>query len=134
MGLGYLVLGYLISLNFFVYHYLTYLPALLLMFVGMTKLSLYNRPHKEAKWTLYPTVLCAALAFLLEGGRLLGAVTEASYLSVNTYLSPVLLLLLAVFTDRLLLGLSLLAKETELPKLQFSARRNRLFSGIAYAT
>ncbi|MBQ8174482.1 MAG: hypothetical protein IJ009_03675 [Clostridia bacterium] len=132
MGLGYLALGYLLSLNFFVYHYLSMLPALLLMFVGMTKLSVYNRPLREARWVLYPTVLGAVLAFLLEGGRLFGALTEATYLSVNTYLSPVFLVLLAVFTDRLLCGLAALAKETELPKVEFAAKRDRLFSAVAY--
>ncbi len=133
MGLGYLVLGYLLSLNFFVYHYLTLLPALLLMFAAMMRLSVYNRPLREAKLSLYPTVACAAIAFLLELGRLFGAVTEALYSSVNAYLAPVFLLLLALFTDRLLSGLALLAKETELPKVEYAAKRDRLFSAVAYA-
>lgn len=132
MGLGYLTLGYLLSLNFFAYHYLTLLPALLLMFAGMVKLSVYNRPLREARFLLYPTVAVALLAFLLEGGRLFGAVTEGTYVSLNTYLSPVYLLLLALFTDRLLCGLSALAAETELPKLEYAAKRDRLFSAVAY--
>ena len=132
MGFGYLFLGYLISLNFFVYPYLTLLPATLLMLTGMLRLSLYNRPLREATWALYPTAVAAVLAFVLEGGRFLGVMGLSLYESLSAYLSPLFLIMLAIFTDRLLVGLSMLGKETELPKVQFAATRNRLFSLVAY--
>ncbi len=132
MGFGYLFLGYLISLNFFVYPYLTLLPATLLMLTGMLRLSLYNRPLREATWALYPTAVAAVLAFVLEGGRFLGVMGLSLYESLSAYLSPLFLIMLAIFTDRLLVGLSMLGKETDLPKVQFAATRNRLFSLLAY--
>ncbi len=131
MGFGYLFLGYLISVNF-VYEALTLLPALGLMYVGLRRLSLYNRPLREALIWLYPSLAVAGGSFAIELLRMAGAISEATQTAIAGILSPLTALLLLLFHERLLTGIGLLAEETALPKLLVRARRNRVFSILVF--
>lgn len=130
MGFGYLVLGFLIASNF-VYKQITMLIALLLITLGMLKLGQYNRPLREARLCLVPTLALAALSFVYEAGRLLGFIRADGADRMNSYLSPLLLLLFLLFTWRLLSGINDLAVETDLPKIAYRAKRNTVFTFIA---
>lgn len=132
MGFGYLLLGYIISLNF-VYQQLTMLPATLLILLGMLKLSQYNRPLKEALLLLCPTAAVAAISFVYEGGRMFGLIGAAAWEAANNVLSPLVLVLYLLFTWRLLAGIMALGKETDLPQVVFRARRGTVLTLVSYA-
>ncbi len=132
MGFGYVLLGYLISLNF-VYQQLTMLPATLLILLGMLKLGQYNRPLREALYLLCPTAAVAAVSFVYEVGRMFGLISQTGWERANGVLSPLTLALYLLFTLRLLSGIVELSKETELPELVFRARRNTVLTIITYA-
>ncbi len=131
MGFGYLLLGYLISLNF-VYESLTLLPALGIMYLGLRRLSLYNRPLREALLWFYPTVAVSAVSFATELLRMGAVLAEETHAALSGILLPLTAVLLLFFHERLLTGIGLLAEETELPKLFVRARRNRFFSILVY--
>ena len=130
MGFGYLVLGFLIASNF-VYRQITMLIACLLLMLGMLKLGQYNRPLREARLFLCPTLGVAAVSFVYEAGRLLSFFGEDTAKAANNYLSPLSLLFFLLFTWRLLAGIHLLAVETDLPKIAYRAKRNTVFTFIA---
>ncbi|MBO5052484.1 MAG: hypothetical protein J6D31_09835 [Clostridia bacterium] len=132
MGFGYLFLGYVVSLNFLVYSALTMPIAVVLMLRGMLSLSRFNRPLKEAYLLLWPTLLLSLCSFVLELLRMLSLLRQAQFDAINTPLSIMMPVALLLFTWRLLCGICALAKETGLPKLVYRARRNLVFSAIAY--
>ncbi len=132
MGFGYLFLGYVVSLNFLVYSALTMPIAVVLMLRGMLSLSRFNRPLKEAYLLLWPTLLLSLCSFVLELLRMLSLLRQVQFDAINTPLSIMMPVALLLFTWRLLCGICALAKETGLPKLVYRARRNLVFSAIAY--
>ncbi|MBQ8351784.1 MAG: hypothetical protein IJY20_07065 [Clostridia bacterium] len=132
MGFGYLFLGYLVSLNFLVYSPLTTPIAVVLMLRGMLSLSRFNRPLKEAYIILWPTLVVSLAAFFLELARMLSLISQARFAAINAWLSVMMPLAMLLFTWRMLCGIASLAKETELPKLVYRARRNLIFTAIAY--
>lgn len=131
MGFGYILLGYIISINF-VFRQITMLPATLLLMLGMLKLGQYNRPLREARLVLCPTLAISAVAFVYEGGRMFDLFSDAQWEAANHILSPAMLVFYMVFTWRLLAGIAALGEETELPKVAYRARRNTAFTLIAY--
>ncbi len=132
MGFGYVFLGLVISLNFFVYDTLTMPIAILLLLRGMMTLSRFNRPLQYAFYTLWPALPTALLSFFLELLRMLGILTEAHFQSARQICAPLLLLFLLIFLCCLLRGVALLAEETELPKLAYRAKRNTALTLIVY--
>lgn len=132
MGFGYLFLGYVISLNFLVYSALTMPIAVVLMLRGMLSLSRFNRPLKEAYLLLWPTLLLSLCSFVLELLRMLSLLRQAQFDAISMPFSIMMPAALLLFTWRLLCGICALAKETGLPKLVYRARRNLVFSAIAY--
>lgn len=133
MGFGYLFLGYLISLNFFVYHQLTTPIAVVLMLRGMLSLRRFNRPLQEAYIILWPTLAVSLAAFFLELLRMLSLISSARQAQIEPLLSFAMPLALLLFHWRMLCGIAELCRETELPKLLYRARRNLLLTAVAYA-
>lgn len=132
MGFGYLFFGYLISLNFFAYDALTTPLALVFMLRGMLSLGRFNRPLREGYILLWPTLVLSLFSFFIELARMLGLLSTTRFQSINAWVSFAVPFLLLLFTWRMLCGLAALAKETELPKLAYRAKRNLLFTLISY--
>jgi hypothetical protein len=132
MGFGYLFLGYLVSLNFLVYSQLTTPIAVVLMLRGMLSLSRFNRPLKEAYILLWPTLGISLIAFFAELLRMLGLIGAARFANIDAVLSFVVPFALLLFSWRMLCGIAELAEETGLPKLVYRAKRNLLFTVVAY--
>ena len=132
MGFGYLFLGYVVSMNFLVYSPLTTPIAVVLMLRGMLTLGRFNHALKEARLILWPTLALSLFAFFLELLRMLHMIDTDRFGAINTWLSVAMPLALLLFSWRLLCGIASLSKETGLPKLVYRARRNLVFSAIAY--
>ena len=133
MGFGYLFLGYVVSMNFLVYSPLTTPIAVVLMLRGMLTLGRFNHALKEARLILWPTLALSLLAFFLELLRMLHMSDTDRFGAINTWLSVAMPLALLLFSWRLLCGIASLSKETGLPKLEYRAKRNLLFTAVAYA-
>jgi hypothetical protein len=74
-----------------------------------------------------------AARFLFEILRFAAVIDAARFNSFSDILVPLSTVLLLCFHERLLSGLEELAIETELPKLRYRAKRNRLFSILTYS-
>ncbi len=131
MGFGYVLLGLFVSLNF-VYEAITMPLAVALLLLGMLTLGAYNRPLKEARLALCPLGAVAVLAFVYEGGYMLGLISPTARGNAMDFLSPASTLCFLLFLWRLFAGIAELGKETELPEVTVRAKRNIVFSFIAY--
>ncbi len=133
MGFGFLFVGYLLTLNF-AFESLTLFPALCLMLVGLFSLAPYHRAFREARLWGFVLAAFSSAYFVAEIVRMAGGVGEELFdLLKDSILLPAITLLLLVFHDRLLRGCEALCEETELPKLQYAAKRNRFLSWLAFS-
>lgn len=133
MGFGYLFFGIFLAANFVAYPGITMLPAVLLMLMGMLMLGNFNRPLGQARLLLLPAALAALGCFVFEIINLFALIPMASYEMFSYIFSLALEVLMMLFTLRLLAGIALLGKETELPKIVFRAKRNAVLLTLAYA-
>ncbi|MFA5561174.1 MAG: hypothetical protein WDA00_00830 [Eubacteriales bacterium] len=128
MGFGLLFLGYLFFLNLFNNYLL--LPACVLLFWALCKLTPINRPFAWAKYVLVPLGALGILAPLsallsVRGGR---AFDER----LNSGLSIAALLLMLLFHWLLFEGIQRVAAETNLPQIRLRALRCRLLSALYF--
>ncbi|NLK38883.1 MAG: hypothetical protein GX303_01365 [Clostridiales bacterium] len=129
MGFGLLFTGFLLSINF-IFPGFTDIFAYLLMFAGITKLSVYNRQFKGAKYLLFSLFAIGLASLALEIIRFL-KINNASLESAATYILPITMLFEAVFLYFALSGIRAIAVETGLHHLADRAVRN-LFLGAVY--
>ena len=127
MGFGILFFGYLISINTIAYPGFTKIIAYLVMLLAMTRLGQYNRDLKAAYYTLIPTAVIGALYFLAEIAAMFSLLPEKELTLLFRLVPLAIAIFELVFLFRLLRGLQALAKETEVPMLEVSAFRDRLF-------
>ena len=132
MGFGYLFFGVFLAANFLAYPGLTMLPAVLLMLNGMLTLGNFNRPLGQARTLLFPAAFVSLGCFVFAAIELFGFLPKENYETVSYIFSLVLEVLMAAFTLRLLAGIALLGKETELPKIIFRAKRNAVLLAVSY--
>ena len=132
MGFGYLFIGYLLATNP-VYSAFTAVFGVLVLSFGMRRLSRFNLPLRHAGMLVYPMLAVEAGRFVFELLRLLSLIPTALFSSASDILAPASTVLFLLFHERLLSGIEELAIETELPKLRYRAKRNRLFSILSYA-
>lgn len=129
MGFGLLFLGYLLQINF-VYAGFTDIFAYLLIFAGITKLSVYNRSFKRARIVLFPLIAVGGVYFVVEVLRFF--VTDSDLLkSAGDFISIISLVLVAIFSYFTLSGIEKIAQDTELPRIGARAVRN-IFLGSVY--
>ena len=127
MGFGILFFGYLISVNTIAYPGFTKIIAYLVMLLAMTKLGRYNRDLKAAYYALIPTTVIGFLYFLSEISAMFSLVPEREMTLLFRLIPFAAAIFELFFLFRLLRGLQALAKETEVPMLEVSCFRNRLF-------
>ena len=132
MGFGYLFIGYLLATNF-VYSAFTAIFGVLVLSFGMRRLSRFNLPLRQAGMLVYPMLIVEGGRFVCELLRLLSLFPLSTFQTVSDILTPASTVLLLLFHERLLTGIEELAIETELSKVRYRAKRNRLFSILAYA-
>ena len=132
MGFGYLFIGYLLATNP-VYSAFTAVFGVLLFAFAMRRLSLFNLPLRHAGMLVYPMLAVEGARFVFELLRLLSLVPAALFSNVSSILMPISTVLSLLFHERLLSGIEELAIETELPKVRYRAKRNRLFAILTYA-
>ena len=131
MGIGLVLVGYLFCLNLF--NVYTLLPASVLMYLGLSKLSRFNRPLRVAKYLTFPTGAVGAAGCVLlivrtfSPGLSLDAAETASHLiSLFGDLS------LAALLFSVLGGMSLLCAEVGLPKQRASAVSCQVYTLLYY--
>lgn len=132
MGFGLLFVGYLLTLNFN-YESLSLFPALCLILAALFSLSPYHRAFYEARLWGFALAGFSFVYFAAELLRMAGVLGEDIFRPLRGLLVPAVALLMLVLHDRLLRGCEALSEETELPKLQYAAKRNRFLSLIAYS-
>lgn len=132
MGFGYLFVGYLLATNP-VYSAFTAFFGIFVMYFGMRRLSRFNPPLSHAQMLVYPMLAVESGRFILELLRLLSAIPASTFHTISDILTPTSTVLFLLLHERLLSGIEELAIETELPKLRYRAKRNRLFSILSYA-
>lgn len=122
MGFGYLVFGAVLASNM-VYWGFTYLPAVLFLFLGAQLLARYNRPLRTAWFCLLPALPLSLLAFVAEGGRLLGLIPMNTAQAWSGILHPLCDLSLLLFSLFLFRGIAALGMEVGLPVIRLRAVR-----------
>ncbi len=131
MGFGYLFIGYLLATNP-VYSAFTAIFGALLICFAMQKLGRFNLPLSHAKMLVYPMLAVEGARFVFEILRFAAVIDSARFTFFSDILVPASTVLLLCFHERLFSGLEELAIETELPKIRYRAKRNRLFSILTY--
>lgn len=131
MGFGYLFIGYLLATNP-VYSAFTAVFGVLLIAFAMHRLGRFNLPLRHAGLLVYPMLVTEGARFVFELLRLLSLVPLSLFTSVSDVLMPISTVLMLLFHERLLSGIEELAIETELPKVRYRAKRNRLFAILTY--
>ncbi len=128
MGFGTLFIGYALSLNFITKQGIFWCLSSLVMFLGLQKLSAYN---KYFKYALYTDLFMIALSLpfaVLEILSLLGFAVNGA-ISVFVLAQPPIM---AVFTWVLLLGLEEISREAGLPDERGRALIQRRLSLVFY--
>ncbi|MBR2339870.1 MAG: hypothetical protein IKA74_03455 [Clostridia bacterium] len=128
MGFGTLFIGYALSLNFITKQGIFWCLSSLIMFLGLQKLSAYNRHFKNA---LYIDLLMVAASLPFAVLEILSLL----HFNVNTAISVFVLIhpiVMAVFTWVLLLGVEEISRETQLPDQRGRAIIQRKLSLIFY--
>jgi hypothetical protein len=132
MGFGYLFIGYLFATNP-VYSAFTAVFGVLILSFGVRRLSRFNLPLRHTGMLVYPMLAVEGARFVFEILRLLSIIPTALFDSASDVLAPASTVLLLLFHERLCSGIEELAIETELPKVRYAAKRNRLFAILSYA-
>lgn len=132
MGFGYLFVGYLLATNP-VYSAFTALFGVSVMYFGMRRLFRFNLPLSHAAMLVYPMLVVEGGRFTLELLRILSVIPASIFTALSDILTPASTVLFLLFHERLLSGIEGLSIETELPKLRYRAKRNRLFSILSYS-
>lgn len=128
MGFGLLAIGYMFMLEFggpnAAFDYLPDIIGYLIMFAGVTKLSVYNRGFRYAKILLIPLVAMGGVTLVFD----IIAVSEITVNSVAMAVSEMNDSLSVFFKFAyhvaLMLGIRDIGRETDLPKISFRAIRN----------
>ncbi len=132
MGFGYLFVGYLFSFNTVAYPGFTKLISFLVMLLGVSRMAGYDKQLLRAYHALVATTFVGFLHFVLEAIALFSLLPA----TVETWLFHIIPLAEAIselfFLFFLLKGLQAIAKETEVPHLEATAFRNRIFTVVYY--
>lgn len=131
MGIGLVLVGYLFCLNLF--NVYTLLPASVLMYLGLSKLSRFNRPLRVAKYLTFPTGAAGAAGCVLLLVRTFfpglspdAAETASHLISLFGDLS------LAALLFSVLGGMSLLCAEVGLPRQRASVISCQVYTLLYY--
>ncbi len=112
MGFGILLIGYMISLS--LYPGYTDFLAYMIMFYALVKLADYNKYFRIAKLLCFVVAVLGMAGLMLTAGKFIGFVDQSnSYIDLYDNASE---LLKTLFHIPLLLGISKISKDAELPK------------------
>lgn len=136
MGFGFLTVGYVFLLDFFVpggtFDYLPNFIGYIIMLIGLMKLSVYNRWFRNAKILLYPLIPVGVALFVYDIIKAAGIASDGSVQTVFSYIGIASALLCFAFHIVLLKGIIEIAKETELTKISSRALRNLFVTMLYY--
>lgn len=131
MGIGLVLVGYLFCLNLF--NVYTLLPASVLMYLGLSKLSRFNRPLRVAKYLTFPTGAAGAAGCVLLILRTFShALTPDAAETASHLIALFGDLCLAALLFSVLGGMSLLCAEVGLSKQRASAVSCQVYTLLYY--
>ncbi len=117
MGFGILLIGYMLS--FGLYPGCTDFIAYTLIFIALLKLGDYNVFFKAAKVLAFAVTVLGMAGLMLVAGEFIGFVDESNrYIDLYDHASEIVKM---VFHIPLLLGISRISSETDLPKYSSTA-------------
>ena len=120
MGFGFLTVGYVFLLDFFVpgrsFDYLPNFIGYFIMIIGLMKLSVYNKWFRNARNLLFPLIPVGISMFVYDILKAAGGASDEAVQTVFSYIGIASALLCFAFHIVLLKGIMEIAKETEQDK------------------
>ena len=129
MGLGLLLLGYLLCINLLNVYFMV--PSTVLMYLGLKKMAYIHPAFETARYVLFPLFVLGLLGTSLPIAGLLGWDIPSADL-VGTIIYNLVNLLMPFYLYWLFCGIRHLTDEVGLPKLTVRAWRNQWFSLFYY--
>ncbi|MBR5452851.1 MAG: hypothetical protein IKV54_02110 [Clostridia bacterium] len=128
MGFGLLAIGYMFMLDFggpnAAFDYLPDIIGFLLMFAGVSKLSVYNRGFRYAKILLIPLIAMGGVTLVFDIVSILGFSLNTVAQTASDMNDSLSVFFKFAYHVALMLGIRDIGRETELPRISFRAIRN----------
>ncbi len=128
MGFGYLFAGYILSINFFAYQGIFFALSFCIMTVGLFRLREYSTGFLRLFKASIPMTVISLVHAVLDILSLCGVNVATPLLYFNT-IHPITML---AFTILLLDAIRGIAKETDVPMIQYRAIKQKFLGFVFY--